>query len=164
MEDLKKAFTSLGLKNIRTLLNSGNVIFEASKSDPAIVTEKLEQRLKRKFGFEIPVIIRTVAELQALEKSDPFIGIEVTPQIRLYISFLSEKPHGKLKIPYQSPEKTYRILSASAREVCTVLTLSPNTQSTDLMSVLEKEFGKKITTRNWNTVERILALISTDES
>jgi uncharacterized protein (DUF1697 family) len=164
MEDLKKAFASVGCKNIRTLLNSGNVIFEASKSDPATLTEKLEQGLKRKFGFGIPVIIRISAELQALEKSEPFIGIEVTPQTRLYVSFLSEKSQSKLKLPYQSPKKTYRILSASAREVCTVLTLSPNTQSTDLMSVLEKEFGKKITTRNWNTVEKILALISTDVS
>jgi uncharacterized protein (DUF1697 family) len=155
MADLKKSFESLGFTNVRTLLNSGNVIFETGKSGSDSLTELLETHLKKKFNFEIPILIRTIADLQHLIDRDPFRGIEVTPQTRLYVSFLSEKPQSKLKLPYRSPEKTYKILSASPSEVCSVLTLSPNTQSTDLMSILEKEFGKKITTRNWNTIVKI---------
>jgi uncharacterized protein (DUF1697 family) len=158
MEDLKKVFALLGYKNIRTLLNSGNVIFEAEEKDADELRRVIEIKLEKKFGFPIPILIRTIAELQALAKADPFKGIDVILETRLYVSFLSEKPLGKLKIPYQSSEKNYKILFASKNEVCSVLTLSPNTQSTDLMSVLEKEYGKKITTRNWNTIEKILAL------
>ncbi|MFI5263042.1 MAG: DUF1697 domain-containing protein [Candidatus Kapaibacterium sp.] len=156
MEDLKKALASLGYKNISTLLNSGNAIFETTKGNSDNLTATIEEHLKKKFGFEIPTLVRTLDDITTLVNRDPFKGIEVTPQIRLYVSFLSEKPHSKLKLPYQSSEKSYTIRSVSDGEVCSILTLSGNTQSTDLMNILEKEFGKKITTRNWNTIVKIL--------
>ena len=156
MSDLKKVLQSIGFSNVKTLLNSGNAIFEAEETGEEKMTKLLEQSLQKKFGFEVPVLIRTLEELNRLATKDPFKGIKITPETRLYVSFLSEKPQSKLTLPYQSPDKTYKILSASPREVCSVLTLSPNTQSTDLMSILEKEFGKKITTRNWNTITKIV--------
>jgi len=156
MQDLKKLFTSSGFRNTSTLLNSGNVIFEALEKNPKTLTVQIEALMKKKFGFEIPTLIRTVEGIQKLVDSDPFKGIVVTSETRLYVSFLSEKPLGKLKLPYQSPDKTYKILFAGKGDVCSVLTLSPGAQSTDLMNILEKEFGKKITTRNWNTIVKIV--------
>jgi uncharacterized protein (DUF1697 family) len=49
-------------------------------------------------------------------------------------------------------------LRVSEREVCSVLTLSPNSGTTKAMDILEKEFGKNVTTRNWNTVIKIAQL------
>jgi uncharacterized protein (DUF1697 family) len=95
-------------------------------------------------------------EIQELADSNPFKKITVTPQMRLYVTFLSEKPKSSLKIPYESPEKDFKIVRVSNNEVCSVLTLSPNTGTVDAMSVLEKEFGRKVTTRNWNTVIKLL--------
>jgi uncharacterized protein (DUF1697 family) len=157
MDELKKAFAALGFKNVNTVLASGNVLFEAPGTRADSNTKKIEDKLKTALGHEVGVLLRTIEEIQNLADANPFKNIKVTPQTRLYVTFLSEKPKSSLKIPSESPEKDFRILRVSDTEVCTVLTLSPERQTTDLMNILEKEFGRKITTRNWNTIARILA-------
>jgi uncharacterized protein (DUF1697 family) len=157
MQKLKKAFESLQFKNVQTLLASGNVMFEAPPIDTIALEQKIEAKLMKTFGQEISVIIRTMKELQYLNKMEPFKEISVTPQTRLYVTFFSEKPRNNLKIPYTSPDKSFKILHVSGREACSVLILSPTSGTIDLMKVLEKEFGRRITTRNWNTLDRILA-------
>jgi uncharacterized protein (DUF1697 family) len=61
-----------------------------------------------------------------------------------------------LKIPYTSPEKDFRILEVTNREICSVVDLNLGRGTVEAMSILDKEFGKNITTRNWNTVGKIL--------
>lgn len=156
MAQLKKAFESIGYENVKTVLASGNVLFDTEEIRRAVLGKQIEEKLKAVFGHEIYVILRTIDEIQRLSDTDPFKKIEINPQTRLYISFLSEKPKGNLKIPYQSPEKDFAILRVSSGEVTSYMTVSPDRNSADLMRVLEKEFGKKITTRNWNTLARIL--------
>jgi len=156
MEDLKKAFESLGLKNVRTLLASGNVLFEAPKTSVNVLTKKIEEKLAQKFKRPIGTLIRTIEELERLKKSGPFKGVKVTPQTRLYVTFLSEKPSSKLKIPYSSPDGNFRILRASETELSSVATLTPNNRTVELMAIVEKEYGKKVTTRNWNTIAKVL--------
>jgi hypothetical protein len=74
----------------------------------------------------------------------------------LNVTFLSEIPKGGLKIPYESPDKNFKILRSTGNEVFSALTLSSNTGISDLVSLLEKEFGRKITTRNWNSILKVL--------
>lgn len=155
MDELKKAFESLGFKNVKTLLASGNVLFDAPQKSPTL-RKRIEERLKQKFGHEVHVILRTIVEIQELANSNPFKKIPVTSQTRLYVTFLSEEPKSSLKIPYESPEKDFKIVRVSNGEVCSVVILSANRGTVDAMSILEKEFGRKVTTRNWNTVNKLL--------
>ena len=108
-------------------------------------------------NFIWPMLQTKILPLQQAKdlSGHPFKKIKTTPQTRLYITFLSDKTSSKLKIPYESPEKDFSILSVTKNEVISVLTLSANRSTTDVMKILEKEFGKKITTRNWNTVVKI---------
>src|SRR3990172_6205559 len=144
MEELKKAFESLGLKNAKTFLASGNVLFDAQKTDLLSLGKRIEEGLKKKFGLEVNVILRTVREIQELADSNPFIKITVTPQTRLYVTFLSERPKAGIRIPYETPEKDFKIVHVSDFEVCSVLTLSPNRGTVDAMSILEKTFGRNV--------------------
>lgn len=157
MKELKKAFESLGFENVKTLLNSGNAIFEADEDQEAL-TKKIAMQLEKTFGFEIGVIVRSIEELKNLAEKEPFKGIKVTPATRLYVTFLAEKSTPYLKIPYQSADKNFKILSATPSEVCSVLTVAEGGRTVDLMAVLEKEWGKKITTRNWNTITKMTKL------
>ena len=91
--------------------------------------------------------------------SDPFKGITVMPRTRLYVTFLGERPKATLKIPYESPGRDFRILRLGDGALFSVLTLSPTHGTTDAMEILEKEFGKAITTRNWNTIGKIAAIV-----
>jgi uncharacterized protein (DUF1697 family) len=155
MGDLKNAVEALGFSNVTTLLNSGNVVFETDESHPDAVRKKIEKKIESVFGFHADVIIRTGEKIRKLVASDPFQGITVTKQTRLYVTFLGDKPLNNVKVPYESAEKDYKILSVTDGEICSVLTLSEKSRSVDSMSILEKTFGKDITTRNWNTVVKI---------
>ncbi|MDQ3019876.1 MAG: DUF1697 domain-containing protein [Bacteroidota bacterium] len=155
MDDLKKLFEAIEFKNIRTVLASGNVLFETKQANTLILTKKIEENLKKKFGIEISVIVRSIEELQFLSDMNPFKEINVTPQTRLYITFLPEKPKNKMKIPYESPDKNFKILRVTDKEIWSILTVTEG-KTVELMDIIEKEFGKKVTTRNWNTILRLL--------
>ena len=158
MDGLKKVFESLGFKNVKTLLASGNVVFETQRSSSRDLAKRIEETLKKKIGHEIGVHIRTITQLQHIEESNPFKAVNVTPQTRFYVTFLSDKPKGDMKIPYQPPDKSFKLLRATESEVYSVVTPSPHSGTRNLMGFLEKQFGRKITTRNWNTISRILQI------
>lgn len=158
MTELKKCLEKLGCKNVKTLLNSGNVVFETDKTKPDVLRKKIETQIEKTFGFTSSTIIRSIDELQKLIDSDPFKGIKVTPATRLYVTLLSEKPTTKLKLPYTSPDRNFKILQASDTEVCSWLVVTADRGSVDAMGILEKEYGKNVTTRNWNTVKKLSCL------
>ncbi|HSW97128.1 MAG TPA: DUF1697 domain-containing protein, partial [Candidatus Saccharimonadales bacterium] len=144
MAELKKAFESLGFQDVKTLLNSGNVIFDADEKNEKVVTKNIEDALEKTFGWRISTLLRPIIELQNLVNENPFKDITVTPQTRLYVTFLTNKPDSTIKLS----SKDYTILHASNREVCSVITITPEKNTTDLMKNLEQKYGKNITTRN----------------
>lgn len=160
MEELRQLLESFGYKNVRTLLNSGNAVFDSRITDRSKLIQLIETELEKKFGSTIRIMIRSSDEIQTLIKANPFKDISVTPNTRLYITFLSDKPTHTLKIPYESPEKDFKILKVTHGEVISVLTLSPARRTPEAMSIIEKEFGKYVTTRNWNTVVKVGKLFS----
>lgn len=152
MADLKKMLGKMGYKNVKTILASGNVLLEARETKAQKLAETIGKKFEETFGFNSHIIVRTAEQIKKLVESEPFKGITVTADTRLYITFLTEKPKSVLQIPYTSPDGGFQILAVNESEVCSVLTLSPKSDTVKSMAILEKEFGKNITTRNWNTV------------
>lgn len=159
MDPLRKMFEALGYSEVNTLLASGNVVFEAGAGSAAAIKTKIEKEIAKTFGFDVHIILRSEKEINALMKSDPFKSVKVTPKTRLYITFLSEKPRSKLKIPYSSMGGGYVIRAVRPDCIESMLDLGKG-GTVDAMAILEKEFGTQITTRNWNTVEKIHKLFS----
>jgi uncharacterized protein (DUF1697 family) len=158
MAELKKAFELLGFIDVKTLLNSGNVVFDSQETDIDKIKLHIEQKLEDTFGFVIPVMIRTHKQIQDLIDLEPFKIITITPETRLYVTFLTDKPQISREIPYISPDKHFRILQIFQNAVLSVLVLSREFNTTNLMAVWEKELGKNITTRNWNTIVKLSKL------
>lgn len=156
MTKLKTVLEKMGFENVRTLLASGNVIFSAKKEKTPTLEKKIRRVLEEEFGFTIPVLVREMQRLEEIIADSPFKGITVTKDIRLSITFLSEPPKPKLKIPYASADKALRILRLKSDYLATVLDLSKGSGTVDAMAVIEKEFGKNVTTRNWNTVMKVV--------
>lgn len=156
MADVKKMFETLGFENVQTVLASGNILFETVEKSAKELAPMIAAALEKKYKRSIGVIVRSIGELQELVGKKPFKRIDVTPATRFYITFLSEKPRSALKIPYTSPEKDFTILTATNSEILSVLTVGEKRGTTDAMNIIEKEFGKNVTTRNWNTIEKIL--------
>jgi uncharacterized protein (DUF1697 family) len=153
MTDLKAAFEKAGFKKVKTILTSGNVIFESDIKNPDEVTETIEAFLKKKWKREILVFVRTVDELQRTVATRPFKNIDFTPNTRLYMTLLYEFSRG-LKIP-ELPANV-KITSMKDDSVFTVVTITPEMNTPDSMASLNKALGPKITARNWNTIEKIL--------
>ena len=159
MDALKPVFENMGLQDVRTVLASGNVIFESEYADTKALAAEIEARLKATFKTDIKVVLRDWDELEKLRSADPFKGIQLTPDTRLYVTFLSGKAKKPAPaIPYVSPLGDIRILRATATEVFSVVDLAKGKGTPEAMTVLEKEFGSDLTTRNWNTVLKILAM------
>ena len=156
MAKLRAAFESLGFIEVRTLLNSGNVIFQTPPEPPERLNRRIETELASTFGFEIKVITRTMASLRRMVEADPFQGVEVTPDTRLYVTFLAGKSSGKLTLPWESPGKELRILALRDGALFSVVTLTGKKGTVDAMSLNEKTYGREMTTRNWNTILRVV--------
>lgn len=155
MTKLKSAFDKMGYSGVNTILATGNVVFYSDNEDKAKLTEAIEYDLEKLFGFSVHVILRNASEIKKLLLSDPFKGIKVTADTRLYVTYLSEPHESSLPIPYISKDKEFKIIKVTDTEVISVLILSPDTRTVEAMAIIEKEFGKNVTTRNWNTVVRV---------
>ena len=156
MEALRKEFESLDFRNVKTVLASGNVFFETPVEKTSLgLSQEISQKLKVTLGREILVIVRPIDELRAFEARQPFDGIEVTPGIRLFVTFIREHPVGRNNSASTLPPGI-RIISASDGIVCSVLEEQPGIDTVMLMAALEKEYGREVTTRTWKTLEKLL--------
>jgi len=102
------------------------------------LTAHVEQHLQQTFGHRIAVALRTVADLQRLVDSHPFQGVAMTPDARLYVTFLSDPAESRPDFAYDAPEGDLRIVRVGPGEVCSVLTLSPARGTTELMALPRK--------------------------
>jgi uncharacterized protein (DUF1697 family) len=154
MAALKKAFEAMGFKDVRTVLASGNVIFEAPGKDPH-PDLTISRGLEKAFGFPVRVLVRTVRELRDLVASDPFKGEPSGPGIKLYVTFLAQKKPALSRLHLKTPAEGVRIVRVRPGEVLSVITLSASGGTPELMAFLEKAFGREVTTRNWQTVRKL---------
>lgn len=158
MTELKALYESLGYKNVTTYIQSGNVIFQTEKNDPAQAEASIEQAIEKKFGFPVTVIVRKPAELARVIKANPFIGGNNIDEIRLYVTFLRAKPTPALtKILQPAAAKStdqYEILGREIYLHC------PNGYGKTLLSntFFEKQLKGVATTRNWKTVNTLYAM------
>lgn len=155
MTDLKALLEKQGVNEVKTILNTGNVLFNGKEQEVEELENQLEISLEKHFGFSIPCILRRKEEIEKLVASDPFKGIDVLKTTRLYISFLKQDVKSRLNLPYTSEDSSFRILLKDGRTIVSVLELA-QAKTTDAMKILEQEFGKGITTRNWNTVQKLV--------
>jgi len=155
MAELEATFAGLGLKNVRTVLASGNVLFEAPSSSRKRLVARITAGLKRAFGFDATVVLRTLEEIGRLLDSNPFGDASFPARAQLYITFLAEGAPAEVVQPDRSPRGNIRMVRVSAGEIASVVVLSHGHGTTDLMKTLDRQFGRMATTRNWNTVKRI---------
>jgi len=130
---LKEAFEKMGFKNVRTVISSGNVVFESASKSKVLLERKIEKALPNILGFSSTTIIRSKEDIEKLIRKNPFKGIEDKSPNYLVVTFFKD----------------------TTKELCTVIDMTSN-KTPDFMRQLEKKHGKQITTRTWKTVERVV--------
>jgi len=152
---LRQEMEKMGFAGAETLLNSGNVIFKGDDRKESELEDQISMHLGKVFGFPIPVHLRTAGEIAQLIAAKPFRDVRVTGKTRLYVTFLKQEPGDRIPLPWISDDGSFRIIDISNRAVSGVLDLSIS-PSTRAMETLERIYGRDITTRNWNTLIKIV--------
>jgi uncharacterized protein (DUF1697 family) len=151
MAELKSLFESLGLENVRTYVQSGNVVFESAEEEAAKLRESIEAQIQATFGFSVPVLIRTADDFQRVIESHPFQKEE---PIRILVTFLAEHPdQSKLDDlgHYQDKVDQFAIGKQEIYLFC------PGGYGRTKLSntFFERKLGVIATTRNWKTVNTL---------
>jgi uncharacterized protein (DUF1697 family) len=152
MAELRAVFETLGYENVRTVLASGNVLFETRRTAESTLMRDIETALAERFGARIPAVVRTLAEVERLVDAKPFSRVRLGPKKRAYVTFLKTKPGDGRTLPQG---KGYEVLGIVERAVCSVVEVVGGS-TPDLMRVLDKEFGSEVTTRGWPTIEKVV--------
>ncbi len=151
MPALKAAFEAAGFTEVKTVLGSGNVVFSArSTSEPAL-QQKAEAAMQERLGQAFVTIVRSIEQLRKLLATDPYQRFKVDPNAKRIVTFLRGRPKGKIALPVEMHGA--RILSMKDGEIFSAYLPTP--KGPVFMTLIEKTFGKDLTTRTWETVAKV---------
>jgi uncharacterized protein (DUF1697 family) len=157
MDEVVSLYKSLGLKNVRTYMRSGNVLFESPQTDPEKCPGILEKQITLRVGFPVKVLIRSGEELRQIISNNPFLSGESGDITRLHVTFLSKEPPENLLhdlIPVKDDQDRFIIRGKEVYLFC------PGGYGRTRFSnaFFEKNLGMITTTRNWRTVTVLSAM------
>lgn len=157
MDRLRGLFAELGLGSVRSYIQSGNIFFTTEETGRAALTERIEKHLAAALGYAVPTMLRTVEEVRELVAADPFAGVEVTPDVRLCVVFLSEPLPDDYEFPVHSPKGDWEILSATPGAAFTVMHLKNGRLGANPATAFPKSYRGHGTSRFFHTTAKILA-------
>lgn len=151
MERLRALCADLGLKNVRTYLQSGNAVFEAQASAPHWA-QALERKLIGESRLPVTVIVRTAAEMAKVEAGNPFLKEKGIDTARLAVSFLQQVPTKAALDALRALKIGSERFHHAGKEV---YLHCPDGFANAKLYSLDKVLAQRTTTRNWNTVKKL---------
>ncbi len=152
---LRETCTGLGLVDVRTHLQSGNASFDVPPGEAREdLARRLSAALEEAAGFDVPAMIRDVAELRATLDTAPFADVEVTDETRLLVLMLGAPLPAEPALPFAAPKGDVRVLSATLGEAFAVALHGKRVPNT--AAIVERAFGVQVTGRFEHTLRRLL--------
>jgi uncharacterized protein (DUF1697 family) len=156
MADLRMLLADEGYQNVATLLQSGNVVLDATGSAAALAGA-LERAFEDRFGFGVAMVVRTRAQLEKVVAKDPFQGVADNGS-RYFVAFLAKKADKALVNLLESTEPGEDQFTVDGTEI--YLWCPKGLMESPLMTALTKyKKGPATTVRNWNTVRKLAAML-----
>lgn len=150
MADLKRCFEAAGFTEVKTVISSGNVVFNTRSSSEAAIERKAEAAMTEGMGRTFYTIVRPVDALVEMIERDPYAAFRLPKAAKRVVTFLRTTPKVRLTLPLEVDGA--RILMVKGREVFSAYV--PGPRGPVFMALLEKTFGKNITTRTWDTLKK----------
>ncbi|WP_421829540.1 DUF1697 domain-containing protein [Larkinella sp.] len=158
MNELKHLFEELNCRQVKTYIQSGNVVFTHSAADEEQLARQIEQKIEETFGFQVPVLTRSLGELADIVAQNPFLEEEHTEVDKLHVTFLSNAPDtlNLDKIKDLSLGTDRFVLSGKELYV-----YCPGGYGNTKLSntFFENKLRVTATTRNWKTVRELLKMM-----
>jgi len=155
MERLRELFVELGFDDVRTYIQSGNVIFRTPSADRAALSNRIGDHLRKALGYEVAVCLRTLDEIERIVVMDPFKGIDVKPDMRLCVVFTNKPIPEDLELPLRSPKNDIEIVRTTRYEAFVIWYLVGG-RAPAAKGFQERILGRDATTRYLQTVVEIL--------
>jgi uncharacterized protein (DUF1697 family) len=150
MPALRAAFEATGFTDVKTVLGSGNVLFSTRTASIPTLQRRAEAAMLEHLGQAFFTIVRSVDALRELLASDPYRPFRLPPGSKRIVTFLREPAAKKLKLPIEF--EGARILAMREGEIFSAYVRTP--KGPVFMSLIERTFGKEVTTRTWDTVTK----------
>ncbi|MDQ3047439.1 MAG: DUF1697 domain-containing protein [Bacteroidota bacterium] len=159
MAELRTLVEDLKFKNVRTYIQSGNVVFETGATAHEKLALQLEKKISSHFKFDVPVIIRTPEEIAKILKKNPFLKEKEIDTSRLYVTFLKDSPSKELssKLSAVSFDPDQFIITET--EVFLHCPVSYGNSKLN-NNFLENKLKVGATTRNWKSVNELHKMLS----
>ncbi|WP_167020287.1 DUF1697 domain-containing protein [Chitinophaga sp. Cy-1792] len=157
MELLREIFESMQLKDVRTYIQSGNVVFKSAIKDEEKLSELVHKGLEKALGYKVEVVLRTPAELKRLINKHPYGKIAAEETRKLYVAFLPVAPATadlEKFIALQSEQEQFHFHERELYIAIDKAMLKPKFTN----NILEKKLKIFATTRNWATVNKLLEM------
>lgn len=157
METLRNAMTIAGFADVKTYIQSGNVLFNSNITNPDYLISSIENLIEKTFGFRTDVIIRNISEIEAVSNSLQINYLQPEGKKKYYITFLKNDFPETLELPIFSKNHDVEIIYQDKKDFISISSEYkgiygfPN-------SVIEKLTGIPATTRNPDTLAKILNL------
>ena len=152
MPELKKSFEAAGFGDVATVLTSGNVVFGAKAASESSLEKRAEKAMKATLGHSFLTIVRPIDALRAMLEREPHSSFRLETGSKRIVTFLRQPSAVEVSLPITLD--TARILRIEGAEVFSAYVPSP--RGPVFMTLIEKTFGKDLTTRTWDTVGKVV--------
>lgn len=157
MEALRKVLAENGFADVKTYIQSGNVIFSTVNTDSNHLTLEIEDIIEKHFGFHTDVILRRHSEIESVLNSLELYKLKFEKERKSYITFAKEEFSEQMELPLFSKNHDVEIIFRNSKDFISVSTAYKGVYGFP-NSFIEKLTGIPATTRNPNTLEKILKL------
>ena len=157
MADLRKLFAKLGFADAQTYIQSGNVVFTSAGKDAAKIGKAIEAGIGKAFGFEVPVVVRSLAALRAALAANPYGKEKLAENERLYITFLAAAPGKAEAAKLEAIVDANDEVKVKGADVFLRIGAGYG-KSVFSNTLVEKKLGVAATTRNIETSRKLVAL------
>jgi len=156
MDVLRKVMAEAGFTDVKTYIQSGNILFTTDNQPINQLIMILENLIEKSFGFRTDVILRKLTEIEFIVNSTVFSNLR-SGEGKYYITFLKNAYTEPLTIPLFSKNRDVEIIHNNTMDLYSISTAYKGTYGFP-NSFIEKLTGIPATTRNPNTLEKILKL------
>jgi uncharacterized protein (DUF1697 family) len=156
MTALREVLVDAGMRDARTLLQSGNVVFQSDVRTASQLETRLQRAASTRFGFDVEFFVRSAVEWETVVAANPFTKEAKTDPGRLVVHFLKDVPEESDVAALRKAIKGRESLRANGRELYIVYPDGIG-RSKLTNQLIEKTLGIRGTARNWNTVLKLAA-------
>jgi len=150
MAELRELLSNIGLTDVKTYIQSGNVVFASEEKDQEKLGNLISEAIKKQYEYEVPVLVKTIAQWKTAMANNPFTDKDISKQA---ITFLATVPTENT-FEIDSKDDKFKIINSEVYLYC------PNgfgrTKLTN--NLFERKLKTQATTRNWKTINKLLEM------